>query len=115
VTNPNSIVAGDNDPLVATLSDIRGPVNLQGATVEFELNQATPGVGHAPFTGTCDVLQGVDGGGNITSKGVVSYSWAAGQTDLAGVYRLRWRVTWSSGKTRTFPNSGPGVTWEIES
>lgn len=112
--NPNSIVAGDTDPLVATLSDKRGPVNLTGATVRMFLVQATTGIGHAPFNGDCTVLQGVDSNGRITNRGMVSYAWAAGQTDLAGVYRLRWRVTWSSGKVRTFPNSGPGVSWEIE-
>lgn len=111
---PKSIVAGDTDPLVATLRDKAGPVNLAGAAIQFEFAQATPGVGHVAFAGACDLLQGVDSGGRITSKGMVSYPWVTGQTAIPGVYRLRWRVTFANGKVRTFPNSGPGESFEIE-
>lgn len=38
--------------------------------------------------------------------GMWQYSWAAGDTDTAGLYLARWVMTSGLGKTRTVPNEG---------
>lgn len=40
----------------------------------------------------------------------VRYAWAAGDTDVAGVYAAYWRVVHSGGRPATYPNQG---TFEI--
>lgn len=105
VPNPNSIKAGDTEPLVATLSDANGPVNLAGASVSFRMKSRVAGAGHDPIAATAELLQGVDvGTGRITNKGMVQYVWAAGETDTPGVYGIEWAVTFGDGKQRTWPN-----------
>lgn len=110
---PNSIQSGDTEPIVATLSDADGPVNIAGAGVVMNMLSRVAGSGHAEVNGVCTVLQGLDGNGRITNRGMVQYDWGAGETDVKGVYGLRWRVTFGDGKIRTFPNHG-SVTLEIE-
>lgn len=34
---------------------------------------------------------------------IVSYQWQAGDTDVAGVYRQEWEVTYAAGAVETFP------------
>ncbi len=47
------------------------------------------------------------------TKGVVSYAWAPGDTDIAGDYQAEFQVTWPTGKPQTFPARGH-VTVTIE-
>lgn len=106
--SPESIKQGDTKPLVATLEDANGLVNLAGVTsVVMRMKSLVAGSGHVPIAGTCDILQSVDGNGRIVDKGKVSYSWATGETDVAGVYGLEWVLTDAFGKTQTFPNDRP--------
>ena len=45
--------------------------------------------------------------------GVVTYSWAAGDTDIAGDFDAEIQVVWPSGKPQTFPAHGHiGITIE---
>lgn len=109
--NPNAVKAGDTEPLVATLSDASGPVNLAGSSVQFRMMSKG---GDAPrIHATAQILQGVDGQGRITNRGMVQYNWLPGETDFPGVYGIEWAVTFASGKIRTFPNNRQ-VTFEIE-
>ncbi|HEX7050014.1 MAG TPA: BppU family phage baseplate upper protein [Longimicrobiales bacterium] len=78
-----------------TLSDATGPVDLTGATVAFHLGRAgQPALVSAAATVT------------NAAGGVVSYTWAAGDTDTEGDWQAEWEVTFPSGEVRTFPNDG---------
>lgn len=104
VPSPNAIKAGDTTPLVATLSDERGPVNLAGTSVEFRMQSKVTGSGIAPIAAAAEVLQGVDDNGAITNRGQVEYAWGPGETDVPGLYGFEFAVTFTDGSVRTFPN-----------
>lgn len=106
------MVQGDTEPLVTTLTDARGPIDLTGCTAWFRMKSLVAG-GHPPIFAACGIMQQVDGSGKITNKGKVSYTWATGETDVVGVYGLQWVVTFTNGKKRTFPNKRM-KTWNIE-
>ncbi len=38
--------------------------------------------------------------------GKVKYAWVAGDTDVAGTYDAYWHVTYTGGKTQSFPSDG---------
>lgn len=90
--------SGDTAPVLeATLEDGSGnPIDLTGASVQFNLRQARAG----------DLL--IDNGMTIAdaSNGLVRYSWADGETDVNGRYRAEFIVTYGDGSIETFPNSG---------
>lgn len=113
VPNPNRLKQGDTKPLVATLKDVNGAIDLTSCTALFRMKSKTTGVGHAPISAACEILQGLDGNGRIINKGKLRYVWAAGETDLPGVYGIEFTVTFPDGKKRTFPNDRL-VTLEIE-
>ncbi len=37
--------------------------------------------------------------------GYVEYDWEAGDTSLAGIYRLQFQIEWVGGKIQTVPNA----------
>jgi hypothetical protein len=114
VGNPNSIKQGDTKPLVATLTDAKGPVNLAGCSVQFRMKSRVAGQGHAPIAGACTVLQYVDvDSGRIKERGQVQYDWGVGQTDVPGLYGLEFDVTFPDATTQTFPNDRT-TTFEIQ-
>lgn len=41
-----------------------------------------------------------------TSGGKVKYQWQDGDTDVAGVFRAEFQVTFSDDRIETYPNSG---------
>lgn len=110
--NPNAIIQGDTDPLVMTIEDANGPINVAGSTVRIRMKSKVTGAGHTPIYSLCTVLQGLDGSGRITNKGMVQYAWAAGETDVPAVYGIQVEVTLPNGKVRSFPNDRM-VTFEI--
>jgi len=40
------------------------------------------------------------------ANGIIDYTWQTGDTDTAGVYLSRFKVTFSDGSVETFPNAG---------
>lgn len=90
-------------PLAATLRDYaEAPVNLQSATVRFKMYPVTGGAAKVDAVATLvQVGDGSDG-----TKGKVSYSWTAPNTDTAGFFLGSWHVTYSGGTIQTFPNEG---------
>ena len=85
--------------LAATLTDATGAaVDLTTATaVRFHLKTQN-GNGATPINQAAAVVN--------ASAGQVSYSWASGDTDVAGAYNAEFEVTWADGRLSTFPNLG---------
>jgi len=85
------IKRNDTSPAVEyALSTDDGPVNLTGATVRFYMGSVVDA--------SADVL-------NATG-GIVSYSWATGDTASYGFFNAEFEVTYSDGTKETFPNNG---------
>lgn len=111
---PDSLKQGDTIPLVATLSDAGGPINLEGTSVRMRMVSRVEGSGHPPILGNCEILQYTDETtGRVKQRGQVQYRWGPGETDEVGVYGIDWQVTFTDGTTRSFPNAST-VVLEIE-
>lgn len=81
-------------PITATLTDSAGTaIDLSGATVRFHMVDSA---GAVKVDAACTVTS--------ATGGVVSYSWAAADTDTSGSYKAEWEVTFSDGTIRTFPS-----------
>ena len=92
------IKAGDTWPPVrATLEDEDGLVPLTGASIRFLMKQVNGS----------KVVDGLVTSVNI-EESVVGYEWTDGDTDVPGVYRYEWEVTFGNGRRETFPSDG----WE---
>lgn len=79
-------------PLVLTLTDQNGPINLSTATtVKLILKSGT-----TTITGNTVIT--------TPTSGVVTYNWAAGNTDVVGQYDGEVEITWNTGKVETVPN-----------
>jgi hypothetical protein len=109
---------GDTEPIEAVLKDALGeaanlgtPPNL--AAVRFLAKPAKLGVGQV-VDRVCEVLQNVDGLGNVLNKGKVRIPWQAGDVALAGTHRAEFEVTFIDGTKKTFPTRGY-VDWTVYS
>lgn len=81
-------------PIEVTLSDERGVIDLTAATTVH-------------FTMWTDVAIKVNRAAATivtAADGVVSYAWAAADTDTAGTYNCEWEITWSDGTQQTVPS-----------
>ncbi len=98
------IKQGDLVPALAeTLEDEQFlPVDLTAASVRFKMRKIDAATLVTNAAGS--ILQ--VGDGSDGSKGDVSYSWSAGDTDEAGLYQGEWEVTFTGGSVETFPNAG---------
>ena len=82
--------------LKAVLKDANGnPVNLENCTVTFRM---------ASLGQSALVDREVDM--HDALAGEVWVVWAPGETDVSGVYRAEFQVTYPDGRKETFPNSG---------
>lgn len=82
--------------LKAILKDSSGsPVDLTDCSVSFRM---------APFGRSAVVNREVDI--HDTAGGEVWVVWSPGETDISGVYRAEFRVTYGDGRRETFPNNG---------
>jgi hypothetical protein len=100
VTVPSFYIKrGDRLPaFTRTLEDANGnPVDLTGGTVQFRM---LPVQGGSLITGAATVT--------AATAGLVRYNWAAGDTDLVGMFLAEWEATFS-GQVETFPNGGYDV------
>ena len=48
------------------------------------------------------------------TSGKVSYDWVAGETDIAGMYRIAFVATWNDGSILTSPSGGEMYLWIME-
>lgn len=87
-------------PITAVLLDDDGEaVDLAGATVRFRMHPIEGG------TAKVDAVATNEQTGEAT-KGHVSYSWQAANTDTYGLFLGAWPVTFAGGEKQTFPNGG---------
>lgn len=102
------IKRGDTRPVQGILKTNGQRLNLAGApapAVRF-LMQPKPGSGGASVAAVAAILQGIDGDGNITNKGLVEWTPTEGDVDAVGVHDQEWEVTWANGTIETFPQHG---------
>ncbi len=80
---------GDDDEAAVDLSAASG--------VKFIMRLSTANAGSAPD---------VEAAADITSAstGVVTYTWATGDTATPGVYEGEFQITWEDGGVETIPN-----------
>lgn len=74
-------------------------VNISGATVKFVLQPIGGGALKLNATASNDDV-------GVSTRGNVSYTWQAADTDTPGLYLAYWRVTLGGGAVQTFPNGG---------
>jgi hypothetical protein len=90
-----SIPRGDLLPILsATLSDAKGPIDLTGATVKFQMR--LPGSSTLKVDAAAQTVDPATGG-------QVTYTWAGTDTDTPGLY-IAWFLVTYSGKTMEAPN-----------
>lgn len=86
--------------------EVEGPADLTGVdTVTFTMrNKATL------------VVQVDEGAADVVGDptlGEVEYEWQPGDTDIAGNYLGEFDVTYTNGKTETFPNGEAGFLIKV--
>ena len=83
--------------------------DLSGASVQFLMSDRPS---HSSLKIESSAVIFTDGTGG--DDAVVRYDWASGDTDTAGLYDAEWEVTYSSGKTETFPSDGYTIVEVVE-
>ena len=83
-------------PLVATLADATGPINLTGSTVTFSMRRQSPGSTLKVDSGACALTA-------TPTDGIVTYTWAPTDLDTPGAYWAEFKVTLPSGKLLKVP------------
>jgi len=94
-----TIKTGDTSPAIEyTLLEPDGttPQSLVGASVRFHMRLQNTS-GDAAVDSAATITDDAGGG--------VRYSWATGDTAIAGTYDAEFEVTFSDGTVETFPNS----------
>jgi hypothetical protein len=89
-----TLKSGDTwPPLVTTLEDGGGPLDLTTA-VGVTMKMASPTVSKTGLV--CTITD--------ASNGIVSYTWASGDTSAPGTYKVEFTVDFGTGKLQTAPN-----------
>lgn len=99
-----SITQGDLLPILSpvplTVTDpitgVVGPIDLTTAVSITFIMKPTSG---STIGGACAIV-------GSPTLGIVSYTWAAGDTDITGTYSVSFKVIWPASKPQTFPNVG---------
>lgn len=101
-----TIKQGDSaSTFASTLTDAdTNPVDIQGASVAFTMR---PAAGGDPTIDAAAASNDQNGDGTDGSKGKVSYTWQAGDTNTPGYYLADWTVTYAGGAVQAFPNAAP--------
>lgn len=82
---------------IATLRNADGsPVDLTNATSVSLVVKQQGGAKYFKASGTFE----------DRINGVVSYTWASGNTDTIGTFQMEWEIIWPTNRPETFPNSG---------
>lgn len=83
-------------PVMDTLSDSTGPINLTGATVKMLARNSDTGA------------TVINAAATVTSAtaGAVSYSLTAADLATVAVLQFEWQITFSDGSIFTVPSSG---------
>lgn len=104
---PDQFVVRQGDTaqtLTSTLTDADdNPVDIAGATVTFTMG---PIAGGDAKVNAAAASNDQNGDGSDGSTGNVSYTWAAADTNTAGLYLGAWEVTFAGGAKLSFPNGG---------
>lgn len=91
------IKRGDTRPALEVIcgDEDGNPRDLSNATAQFHMEDQDGNVT-------------IDAAATITnaSEGKVAYEWASGDTDTIGLYGGEFEITYSDGKSETFPNYG---------
>lgn len=75
-----------------------GPLDLTTATaVKFLMRLASAAPGSVPKVNAVAAI-------SDAAAGVVTYTWAVGDTDVAGTFEGEFQVTWSDDGVETVPN-----------
>lgn len=92
-----TIKRGDTrNAIKAILKDSSGnPVNLENCHVKFHMAQLNR---PAVISRAAHIEN--------AAAGEVWVVWAPGETDVAGIYRAEFEVTYDDGRRETFPNDG---------
>jgi hypothetical protein len=90
---------GDTAPIIKEtfLNAGNENYNIEGSSVVFQMRALTSST-PVKLTGTVAIISG--------SKGEVTYSPSAKDTEVPGSYMANWLVTFSSGARMTFPTTG---------
>lgn len=87
---------GDTVPLNFKLQWDDGTyIDLTGSTVILILTDVDTDIVY--LTSSVIVISAIDG--------QVQYQWGAGETDDVGLYKMEWKITYSTGKDYTVPNA----------
>lgn len=93
------IKQGDTRPFfIGTLLDSNG--------VAISLAAASTATFRMRPRGSVDAAWLVNAAATFTEAGVVTYEWAAGDTDRPGTYEGEVVVDWDDGTRQTFPSQG---------
>lgn len=83
--------------LTATLKDDAGvAADLTNASVAFRMRNLTDDT--VKVNSASAAVVGTPTAGNV------AYTWQAGDTDTPGIYRGEWLVTFSGGRSASYPN-----------
>jgi hypothetical protein len=93
------IKQNDTAPAIeAVLTDSSGRAKSLAAASLIRFNMSTDSGTNVINLGTGAIVN--------PAKGIVSYTWQAGDTSNTGIHNAEFQVTYNNGQIESFPNSG---------